>query len=190
MNNFEKVIKKLKKIGNERPDPEDHLYNIVKCVEDVDLNDEEWCNFYRYITCQDKSDFEYLPRNQIVTLGDLGDEKLQEMQKDMGYGEANGSFGANKRTPFYRDLKDAIYSELNFISIYMKPQGEKADLEEPLVVISGTTVGQVAHTLHRDFKDKFRYAQVWGPASKFPGQTVGLKHTLKNGDLLTIITHR
>jgi len=87
MNNFEKVIKKLKKIGNERPDPEDHLYNIVKCVEDVDLNDEEWCNFYRYITCQDKSDFEYLPRNQIVTLGDLGDEKLQEMQKDMGYGD-------------------------------------------------------------------------------------------------------
>ena len=54
------------------------------------------------------------------------------------------------------DLKDTIYSELNFISIFMKPQGEKADLEEPLVVISGTTVGQVAHTLHRDFKDKFR----------------------------------
>lgn len=88
------------------------------------------------------------------------------------------------------DLKDTIYSELNFISIFMKPQGDKADLEEPLVVISGTTVGQVAHTLHRDFKDKFRYAQVWGPSSKFPGQTVGLKHVLKDGDLLTIITHR
>ena len=29
--------------------------------------------------------------------------------KDMGYGEANGGFGANKKTPFYRDLKDAIY---------------------------------------------------------------------------------
>ena len=87
-------------------------------------------------------------------------------------------------------LKEAIYKELDFISIFMKPQGEKADLKEPLVVISGTTVSQVAHTLHRDFKVKFRYAQVWGPSSKFPGQTVGLKHTLKDGDLLTIITHR
>ena len=69
-------------------------------------------------------------------------------------------------------LKEAIYTELDFISIFMKPQGEKADLKEPLVVISDTTVGQVAHTLHRNFKDKFRYAHVWGPSSKFPGQSV------------------
>ena len=87
MNNFEKVIGKLTRLGENRPDPEDHLYNIVRCVENSELNEEEWCNFYRYITCQNKEEFEYLPRDQITTLGDLGDEKLEEIQKSIGYGE-------------------------------------------------------------------------------------------------------
>ena len=85
--NFDKVIKKLTKLGNERPEPDDHLYNITKCVEGVTLNEEEWCNFYRYITTQDKEEFDYLPRSEIHTLGDLGDEELNRIQKNIAFGE-------------------------------------------------------------------------------------------------------
>ena len=87
MTNFEKVIRKLERLYEERPEPEDHLYNITKCVEGADLNEEEWCNFYRYITSQDTRDFEYLPRDQIVTLGDLGEEELKKIESKMAYGE-------------------------------------------------------------------------------------------------------
>ena len=87
-------------------------------------------------------------------------------------------------------LKKKIYESLDFISIYMKPQGEKADLEEPMVVRKGTTIAEISQRLHRDFIRKFRYSQVWGPSAKFPGQTVGLNHEVQNGDVVSIITHR
>ena len=87
-------------------------------------------------------------------------------------------------------LRDAIYSRLDFISVFMKPQGQPADLEEPLVVRRGTSVAEICQALHRDFRRKFRYALVWGDSAKFPGQTVGLAHMLADGDLVSIITHR
>ncbi len=87
-------------------------------------------------------------------------------------------------------LKRQIYHSLEFISIFMKPQGEKADLEEPMVVRKGTSIAEICQRLHRDFIRKFRYSQVWGPSAKFPGQTVGLNHKVKDQDIVSIITHR
>ena len=87
-------------------------------------------------------------------------------------------------------LKKQIYNSLEFISIFMKPQGEKADLEEPMVVRKRTTIAEICQRLHRDFIRKFRYSQVWGPSAKFPGQTVGLNHKVKDQDIVSIITHR
>jgi len=58
-------------------------------------------------------------------------------------------------------LKEQIYESLEFVSIYMKPQGEKADLEEPMVVRKGTTITEICQRLHRDFVRKFRYSQIW-----------------------------
>ena len=89
-----------------------------------------------------------------------------------------------------KELKKQIYDSLDFISIFMKPQGEKADLKEPMVVRKGTTIVEICQRLHRDFKRKFRYSQVWGPSAKFPGQTVGLNHNVKDQDIVSIITHR
>ncbi len=87
-------------------------------------------------------------------------------------------------------LKRRIYTSLEFISVFMKPQGEKADLDEPMVVRRGTTITEICQRLHRDFVRKFRYSQVWGPSAKFPGQTVGLNHQVKDKDVVSIITHR
>jgi ribosome-interacting GTPase 1 len=74
--------------------------------------------------------------------------------------------------------------------VFLKPRGEEADLEEPLIVKSGTDVGQVCDILHREFRRKFRFAYVWGKSAKFPGQTVGIDHKMKDGDILTIVTRQ
>ena len=87
-------------------------------------------------------------------------------------------------------LKDAIYDRLGFIRVYLKPQGQPADMEEPLIVMSGTNVGQICDRLHRDFRRKFRYAQVWGTSAKHPGQRVGLDHRMQDEDILTIIIQK
>lgn len=87
-------------------------------------------------------------------------------------------------------LKDRIFDSLDLVRVYLKPQGQEADMEEPLVIRKGTDVGGVCEMLHRDFKRKFRYALVWGKSAKFPGQIVGLEHVLEDGDVLSIIIRR
>ncbi len=87
-------------------------------------------------------------------------------------------------------LRDAIYEQMDLIRLYLKPQGGDADMEEPLVIRRGSTVGDVCDHLHREMRDRFRYAQVSGPSSKFPDQRVGLDHELEDEDVLTLITRK
>jgi small GTP-binding protein len=84
-------------------------------------------------------------------------------------------------------VKAAIYSQLEFINIYTKRKGEKADIEEPLVVRKGTTIGGVCEKLHRDLKRDFRYAIVWGKSVKHSGQRIGLEHVLADEDIVQIV---
>ena len=88
------------------------------------------------------------------------------------------------------ELKETIYDTLGFIRVYLKPKGGKADLDEPLVILNGSTIRTVCEHLHRDFVDLFRYSLVWGKSAKFPGQSVGLNHYLADGDIVSIITKR
>ena len=88
------------------------------------------------------------------------------------------------------EMKDFIFDNLNFMSIYLKPQGQEADLIEPLIVKNTSTVRDVCVKLHRDFERKFRYARVKGPSAKFDWQRVGLDHLLMDEDLLTIIVRK
>ncbi len=88
------------------------------------------------------------------------------------------------------EMKDFIFDNLNFMSIYLKPQGQEADLIEPLIVKNTSTVRDVCVKLHRDFERKFRYARVKGPSAKFDWQRVGLDHLLRDEDLLTIIVRK
>ena len=88
------------------------------------------------------------------------------------------------------EMKDFIFDNLHFMSIYLKPQGQDADMIEPLIVKDTSTVRDVCVKLHRDFVRKFRYARVKGPSAKFDWQRVGLDHQLKDEDLLTVILRK
>ena len=131
----------------------------------------------------------YAPSFNVLTKVDMvNSDQLKEATSTFGsegFVEISAPTGKG-----IEKLKKKIYESLDFISIYMKPQGEKADLEEPMVVRKGTTIAEISQRLHRDFIRKFRYSQVWGPSAKFPGQTVGLNHEVQSGDVVSIITHR
>ena len=85
-------------------------------------------------------------------------------------------------------LKDAIYDHLGFLRIYMKPYGEEADLDEPMIMRKGSTIESICRRLHRDFVDQFRYAKVWGPSVKHDAAKVGLQHVVADKDIVTIVT--
>jgi len=44
-------------------------------------------------------------------------------------------------------LKDAIFDQLKFIRIFMKPQGQPPDLDEPMIVRNGVNVGDICDNI-------------------------------------------
>jgi hypothetical protein len=130
----------------------------------------------------------YIPSLVALNKIDLvGEEYLREVASRLGREFVAISAG---RGIGIEELKEKIYSRLGFIRVYMKPQRGEADLEEPLIVRRGTTVAEVCQKLHRDFVERFRYAQVWGRSVRFPGQRVGLEHVLEDEDILTIVVRK
>ncbi len=87
-------------------------------------------------------------------------------------------------------LKDEIYSTLRFMRVFLKPQGKEADMADPMIVKQDSDVGMVCDAIHRDWRKRFRYANVWGSSAQFPGQKVGLDHLLKDADVLTIVLRK
>ncbi len=133
----------------------------------------------------------YLPAVVILNKIDLlrKDKIKEQIKKIEKQGWVVDAISAKKGEGL-TELKNLIFSQLQLIRIYMKPQGKKPDYSEPMILTKGDTVETVCKTIHRDFKKRFRYAQVWGTSGKYPGQKVGLDHILHDKDVLTvIITH-
>src|SRR5512136_2880958 len=131
----------------------------------------------------------YVPAFIAVNKVDLVDkERYLEIEHDIAERFGSPPLMISAAAGYHlEEVKDAIYDCLGFIRIYLKPHGGDADLEEPLIIRTGSTVADVCTKLHRDFVQKFRYARIWGKSVKHPGQRVGITHKMIDGDLLTII---
>jgi len=131
----------------------------------------------------------YIPAFVVLNKIDLvGGEYLREVEKRLT-GWRVVPISAERKEGLDR-LKEEVYRSLRFIRVYLKPQGKEADLKEPLIVKEGSTVGEVCDALHRDFRAKYRYGNVWGPSATHPGQRIGLEHVLRDEDILTIVVRR
>lgn len=83
-----------------------------------------------------------------------------------------------------KEMPRSIFQALNIIRIYTKrPQQGRAG--RPLIRRGETTVEDVAKDVHSEFYKNFKYAKVWG-SSKYPGERVGLKYLLKDGDTVEL----
>lgn len=87
-------------------------------------------------------------------------------------------------------LKDKIFDSLDLIRIYNKPQGSQPDMNEPMILPSGSTVGDLCEKIHKDFRRRFRYASIWGASAKHAGQRAGLDHVLCDEDIITIVIEK
>ena len=85
-------------------------------------------------------------------------------------------------------LKEEIYKKLDFVRIYMRRRTGETDYKEPMIIRNGSSVLEVCNKVHRNIKDEFRYALIWGKSVKFGGQRVGINHRLMDEDVLTLVT--
>jgi hypothetical protein len=103
----------------------------------------------------------------ILTKIDLvSEEKLENLKKRI---KPDICISAEKGIGI-EELKEAIYSKMKFVRIFLKEQNKKADMEEPLMMFKGCTVKDVCLKLHKDFVNKFKFVRVWGSSAKFDGQ--------------------
>lgn len=81
-------------------------------------------------------------------------------------------------------IKESIWSKLELKRIYMKRPGKDPDMKEPLIMRGRVTVKIVCEKFH--LLENFKFAKIWGPSSKFPGQKIGLEQVLRDKDIVEI----
>jgi uncharacterized protein len=80
-------------------------------------------------------------------------------------------------------LKQKIFQTFPIIRVYTK-EPKKEHSKEPMILKKGATLENAAEKISKNLKKQTKFAKIWGPSSKFPGQTVGLTHVLKDKDIV------
>ncbi len=82
----------------------------------------------------------------------------------------------------------AVFNSLDLIRVYTKEPNSREPSKEPLVIPKGSTVEDALKVIREEFIKYFKYARIWGPSAKYPGEKVGLDHVLADGDIIEIRT--
>ncbi len=86
-----------------------------------------------------------------------------------------------------KELKDKIFDSFDKIRIYTKHSGKKAD-KIPIILPPNPTLKEVAEKILHGYSKKVKFAKITGPSCKFPNQKIGLKHIVKDKDIVEFIT--
>jgi len=82
-------------------------------------------------------------------------------------------------------LKHGIFSFLDVIRIYTRRPGG-GELDKPFILRSNAKIIDLARGIHADFQRRFRFAKIWGPSAKYPGERVGAEAVLRDGDIVEL----
>ncbi len=92
-------------------------------------------------------------------------------------------FFCNYKVVSLENLKEQIWKKLNLVYVYTKLPGKPKDYP-PVAMEKGSTVGELAGKVHKDFIKRFRFARIWGKGVKHNGIQVGPTHKLDEEDIV------
>jgi ribosome-interacting GTPase 1 len=113
-------------------------------------------------------------KQELADLMEFVGKRLQVFPVSSKYGQGLEKIG------------EALFKMLDIIRVYTKDIQKKEPSPEPIVVKAEATVIDIAKLIHSEFFRNFKYARIWGPSAKYPGEKVGSKHILEDGDILEI----
>ncbi|MDD5193460.1 MAG: 50S ribosome-binding GTPase [Candidatus Nanoarchaeia archaeon] len=122
--------------------------------------------------------------NKIDAHEDNTKRKIQETLKTKKY---NFVLTSTLTGEGLEELKEKIFKSFKVIRIYTRHPGKKED-NIPVVMKPESTLEQVAEKILHGYSKKVKYAKIFGPSAKFLGQKVGLKHILKDKDVIEFYT--
>ena len=85
------------------------------------------------------------------------------------------------------ELKEKIFKSFDKIRVYTKQPGKEED-PDPIIMNPHSLVEDAAKIIFKGRLDVIKRIRIWGPSSKFGGQEVGIKHELKDKDILEFQT--
>ena len=83
------------------------------------------------------------------------------------------------------ELPVDLFKQLHIIRVYAKPPGKKPDMNEPFTIPAGSTVLDLARTIHRELAEKLKTARIWG-TDVYEGQNVQRNHVLNDKDIVEL----
>jgi len=122
--------------------------------------------------------------NKIDLYGEETKRKIHEYLKSKRYDFVMTS---TKTKEGIEELKNKIFNSFKIVRVYTKQPGKKED-DVPVIVKPGDSLERVAEKVFHGYSKKVKFAKIWGPSSKFPGQKVGLKHIVKDKDIVEFHT--
>ena len=83
-------------------------------------------------------------------------------------------------------LKEKLFQSFGKIRIFTKEPGKEKS-NKPMILNPDASVKDIAEKIIKNLS-YLRETRIWGPSSKFSGQTVGLEHKLKDKDIVELQT--
>ncbi len=83
-------------------------------------------------------------------------------------------------------IGENLFNTLEIIRIYTKEPNEREYSKKPFILRKGSTIFNLAKSIHSDFKDDFYFARVWSERLVFSPQKVGSTFKLQDGDVVEI----
>jgi small GTP-binding protein len=83
------------------------------------------------------------------------------------------------------EFRLSVFRTLDIIRVYTKTPGSKPDMDDPIVLETGSTLEEAAASVHKDFTKNLKYARIWG-SGKHDGVMVKRDHVLQDGDIIEL----
>ncbi|NPV90960.1 MAG: TGS domain-containing protein [Firmicutes bacterium] len=82
-------------------------------------------------------------------------------------------------------LRWYLFELLGVVRIYTKAPGREPDKKAPFIMPRGSTVVDLAESIHKDLARRIKNVRVWG-STRFPGQPVPREYELSDEDIVEI----
>lgn len=123
--------------------------------------------------------------NKIDLYDDSTKRKIEQTLKSKRY---NFVIFSAKTHENIDELKEKIFKSFDKIRVYTKSPAQKEHDKDPVIMPPKSLVEDIAKMIFRGNLSIIKRTRIWGPSSKFGGQEIGLKHELKDKDVLEFST--
>ena len=124
---------------------------------------------------------------KIIILNNKNNLDERKLEATMRSKKLNFLIINTKTEDGLEEFKEKVFKSFNKIRVFTKEPGKEKS-QKPIILSPDSTVKDVAEKIFHGFSKQISESRITGPSSKFPNQKIGLKHKLKDLDVVEFRT--